>query len=421
MGHPPHHLQDLWLCIPMVHHKKRGCICGSKDCRLLTKCFNSIGDIRGRFFTVPSTNADRNTEVKRFKAARICDHLNIMGEDVSQACSQDNRNRSSLATPHNHTRSNTKTVKRKERNIAYHHFNFNPAVIQELVINQGNTTIDLIDENFLKQIGVLGTEYTDEDRYDGTVGRVDGNFYVPVPSYKQAKRDYKLASGRYRLNQIITSCRGRHRGETFLATRNEVASDTLKPVDQLSPMDENNVEHLQRAVCLLSDENDALREENNRLKDQINADRLIHLGTNNAVETFVKSGGLHRISISSDEYHAKHPKVAKLFFGFEDRKADNPLSSWEVTKQFILNKWGVQHEEPTINNKYDASRRSLRLSRFEQILITLMFFTDVYDYTFISSIFGLDEKVIGRVIRDGHLTFERLVNKWLVYHLPRHS
>ena len=223
--------------------QKKSCICGSDACKRLTKCFNSISDIRGRFFTMPTVDGQRCTEVKAFKLARIIDHLN----SDTNVGTRDTR-KQSASNPASSTRTTLSARKRSTKYIAYHHFN--PAIIQELVINQGSTTIDLIDENFLKQIGVLGInsteEYTDEDRYDGTAGRVDGNFYVPVPSYKHAKRDYKLASGRYRLNQIITSCRERHRGETFLATRSEVAGDTLKPVDQLPPMDENNVEHLQR-------------------------------------------------------------------------------------------------------------------------------------------------------------------------------
>ena len=139
-------------------------------------------------------------------------------------------------------------------------------------------------------------------------------------------------------------------------------------------------------------------------------------GTNNAVETFVKSGGLHRISMSSDECHAQNPKVAKMFFGFEDRKVDDPLYGWEVTKQFILNKWGVQHEEPTINNKHDASRRSVKLSRCVQTLIALMIFTAVHNCALISSMLGVHETTIGRVVK-GWVPLFREVEEQMA-HLP---
>jgi len=94
-----------------------------------------------------------------------------------------------------------------------------------------------------------------------------------------------------------------------------------------------------------------------------------------STETFVKQGGLCRLSITSDEYHQQNPKVAKMLFEFEDRRSDSPLSSWAVTKQFIQNKWAVDPEEPTIDNTRDSSGRKKKLSRFEQIIVTLMFFT----------------------------------------------
>ena len=69
-----------------------------------------------------------------------------------------------------------------EKHVACHHFN--PAILQELVINQGNSTIDVIHESFLKKIGILAAEHADEDTHDGTVGCVEGSVYVTAPSYK---------------------------------------------------------------------------------------------------------------------------------------------------------------------------------------------------------------------------------------------
>ena len=87
---------------------------------------------------------------------------------------------------------------------------------------------------------------------------MDGDVFVPVPSYKGAQRDYKLASNQFRLNNVIRSCREKQRGETFLVSRQEV-TDNVQPVSKLPPMQSDNVEHLQRAVCLLSDEVGELR------------------------------------------------------------------------------------------------------------------------------------------------------------------
>lgn len=379
------------------------CVCKSKLCKQITKCFNSINDVRGLFFTVPPDDVQRKGDLKRFKNKRMLEHLRISGDDVEATQSFDVRDQSASVTPSQGTRTQKSVQTRSTKYVAYHHFD--PVILQQYIVDDGETTIDLIPESFLRDCNLLGNGYTDEDRFRGEVNGYDENVYAPVPSYKHAARDYKLASGRYRLNLLIKACGERHRGETFLATRSEVAANevqNLQLVDELPHMDINNVEHLQRAVCLLKDENDALKQKINQLEDKIKADRLIYRGTNQAIEQFVQEGrgGLHRLSISSDDYHRKHPSAAKQLFGFEDRRKDNAVSGWELTKQFILDNWGVKHEEPTINNKYDASRRSLKLSRFEQILITMMFFSYAYDYDHISLIFGVHHRnTIGRTIK----------------------
>lgn len=71
--------------------QKRGCICKSKKCRELTKCFNSIKDIRGRFFTIPTVTAERNGDIKRFKVERMIHHLDLSGDDAAGAVSYDIR------------------------------------------------------------------------------------------------------------------------------------------------------------------------------------------------------------------------------------------------------------------------------------------------------------------------------------------
>ncbi len=91
--------------------------------------------------------------------------------------------------------------------------------------------------------------------------------------------------------------------------------------------------------------------------------------------------------------------MAKKLFGFEDRKKDNPLSSWDVTKQFIWNKWDLKHEEPSIRSIEDSSGRKTKLSRFEQVLVTLIFFNTMFDFGFIASIFQCDSKVVSRVVK----------------------
>ena len=79
-------IMETNLAIP-----KRTCICKSKSCKQLTKCFQSISDIRGRYFTMPCLDATRNGGVKVFKFERMCHHLNIADEDMAFASSSDKR------------------------------------------------------------------------------------------------------------------------------------------------------------------------------------------------------------------------------------------------------------------------------------------------------------------------------------------
>ena len=207
-----------------------GCICTNKKCRLLSRCFQSINDIRGRYFAVPTLDGKYKTEVKEFKIERTLVHLGLPRNDKELVCSHDIRDRSTFVTPSKRTRSNTKKVKVKRKHIAHHHFH--PELLQEVVVNQGFTTIDYIDAALIKDLGLLDNGYSEEDRFKGKDTGVMTRVFVPVPSYKKAERDYVLASSRYRLNQLISSCRSKQRGESFLASRREAKEAVIKPVEK---------------------------------------------------------------------------------------------------------------------------------------------------------------------------------------------
>ena len=396
------------------------CVCGQKACRELSKLFSSLGgDVRGGFFQLPSTNAQNNNAIKNFRLKRIHDHLNL-SPDVS---STDNRDRSANATPpqplppaspaktRGSNKKSPKTSKKKKakRSIAFvARLHYHSEILQAYVVNENNTSsIDYIHSDFVRDAGLLGNGYTEEDRYIGMVGGVEMDCFVPVPSYplQNAQRDYVLAAARYRLReQVVDVVRGKFRGETFLASRKEANDESLMRMKDDQPkFDPNNVEHLQRALCMVMDENEELRQRNKELMEENKEVQLARRGNNAAIEDFIKEsrGGLCRLSISSDAFHKKNPNVAKMMFGFADRrkKDDNPLSSWEVTKNFIRVMFEVDHEEPTIGNIRDSSKRNTKLTRFEQVLITLMFFTNAFDYGYISAIFGCHRNLVGRCIK----------------------
>lgn len=101
--------------------------------------------------------------------------------------------------------------------------------------NSASPTFDYIHADFVRKSNLLGNDYSEEDRFIGKVS-VSGqemNCFVPVPSYslKNAQRDYVLASARYRLReQVVEVVSKKYRGESFLASRDEVNDDALKMV-----------------------------------------------------------------------------------------------------------------------------------------------------------------------------------------------
>ncbi len=248
--------------------------------------------------------------------------------------------------------------------------------------------------------------YTKADLFHGKVPQGKTSpVYVPVPSYKNAKDGYKLVSNRWRLNSMIKECRMKRRGNSTLAPRGE--DHVLRPVekrgkvDALAVMNSDDVEDLQRAVCMLSDELDLVQEENKRLKDKLKLKDALSREGLAAIEQFSKEsmGGLTRLNISSDEYHRRNPNVAKNLFGFEDRREGGTLSPWDITKQFIKDMWDVDHVEPTKNTILDDGGRKKPMSKFEQVLITLMWFQNLHDHNYLAAIWGCHKDIIGTTIK----------------------
>ena len=368
-------------------------------------------------------DSERYAEVRSFRLARTADHLDL---NITDLMSRDDRNRSATApaSPAGTRGGNKKNkTERTYKYVARHHYH--PQILQQFVVYEGFKNIDYIDAQFLKDAGLIDNGYTEEDRFKGSLEKVEDEVYVPVPSYptNEAERDYMLASSRARLNAAIKSCCEKFKGESFLASRAEMNdNDLLKPLEELPPFQDDKVPHLQRQVRMLSDDLNAalhriqeLEEENKALKFEVGREDSA------VIERYVqegKQGGLCRLSISSDAYHKSNPNVAKKLFGFADRrkKEDNPLSSWDVTKNFIKCMFGIEHKEPTIKSTRDASGRSKKLSRFEQILLTLTFFTNAFDYEYIATIFGVTRKVVGLCIKGWAPHFREVG-----YHLARLS
>ena len=308
---------------------------------------------------------------------------------------------------------------RTKKAVAVHHFH--PEVVQ-LAISSGSLSLpDYLTESFLVESGLWQNGYTDADEYDGEIkpnGTDVEKVYAPVSGYKYAEDDYKLAATRYRINDIVKKCTDATFGHSFLGRRGE--HDELRPVEEMPKLSCDNPQDLQRAVCVLADELSKMKVLENEGRQKLAAEE--ERNQSNAIEKYVqeRKGGLTRLNISSDKYHKKNPKVAKVYFKFADSAQGSKLSSWDVTKQFLKDMFGVTHTEPSITTVQDTSvqdctGRAAKLTKFETCLVALMFFQNAFEHEFIASIFGCSRQLVGKCI-EAWAPHYREVG----YHMARH-
>jgi hypothetical protein len=300
-------------------------------------------------------------------------HLNLPS-DYNGKTSNRARSDQPIATK---TRTKRKEVQRTRNGIALHHFD--PVVIQE----HGGVPANKISLSFIRDNGLWHNGYTDAYVHDK-----DKDYCIVVPSYpgESALSDVNQIEQRILLHEsvmdTVSSWRGSH------TNRSNLAGDKRK----LS-LDIN--ENLQRAIWFLVKEKE---EETNGGNVTLPSD--VSDGTS-SIEDFLegKHGAITRVTISRDKYHRNNPTIAKTLFNFEDASKTLPLSSWEVTKGFIDVMFGLQPEELTLESIKQSNYNPSKLSKFEQCLVTLIWFERQYDHSLIVSIFGCNRNIIGCIIR----------------------
>ena len=381
--------------------RRQPCICGQESCAKLSLCFESVGDARACKLILPTLTGSRGIEMKRHKLNRIVHHLGLGLNNVEQYASVDKRNRSvkSPTPTKRKTRSPKKSPAQREyKVIAAHHFH--PEVVHIFIEGGKMTFLDCISERFIKESGLWMNGYTDIDIYAKKV-KLDGKnperVFAPCPSYKYAADDYKFLATRHEINNIIKRCTDASYGHTFLRRRGE--EDVMEPVEKMARLSVDDPNDLQRAVCVLAEKVEHIKAKEVALEQALEVEK--NKNNNAAIEDYVqgRKHGLDRLNISSDKYHKANPKVAKVYFKFEDTEKGSKLSSWDVTKQFLKDMFGVEHQEPTIDMIYDKTGRAKKLTEFETCLVALIFFQKAYDHEFIASIFGCTRQLVERCIK----------------------
>ena len=164
------------IAADMMNHREL-CICGQRQCAILSNCFKSIGDARGSTYVMPSMNGSRCVGIKQFKLQRACHHLGLGSENYAKYATVDNRDRRSSnkggeggvdtdekPVPAECTRSKKpkKVPKRTRKSIAVHHFH--PEVVQELITDRQQVTFkDYLSDTFIRENGLWQNGYTEED------------------------------------------------------------------------------------------------------------------------------------------------------------------------------------------------------------------------------------------------------------------
>ena len=383
---------------------RSACICGSPVCKQVSLCYQSLGDARGCMLTLPPVGGKRKAEIKEYKLERAVHHLGLGKNNYKQYATVDRRNRSTkpiTPSPTKRTRSKTKSSEPKaikeKKVIAAHHFH--PEVVALFTNDEKCKYHDSISATFIKDQGLWKNGYTEMDEFKPGIKGVEEKVYVPVPSYKldDAISDYNLVSTRHRLNDVIQSSSEAIRGHTFLSRRGE--DNILQPVEKLPRLSATDTDVLTSAVCVMASNYEDLQRQNRLLKEQLEQDntRQDHAAYERIVKG--KGHGLTRMNISSDTYHKNNPRVARTHFRFEDTAKGSKLSSWQVTRQFIKNMWGLEPVEPTYSMIKDESGRTKKLTKFETCLVALMFFQNAYEHEFIGEIFGCHRDIVSKCIK----------------------
>ena len=132
----------------------------------------------------------------------------------------------------------------------------------------------------------------------------------------------------------------------------------------------DNNDDLQRLVCRLHEQ----LEQSKSGKHQSDAESDATLNTQSieSIEKWMKrkNGVLTHITITSDEFHRNNPIIGKELFCFEDPTEEGTLSSWDITKQFIDDCFGIQPKEHTVQSVNEPNGSPSQLDSFEQCLIS---------------------------------------------------
>ena len=380
-----------------MYNRSKCCCSNPKECKEISKSWAKLDDMRGQMFQLPAVSASsRNQDqlkLKQGRLARISVHLakDITGSVDRRVHTQDQPRPK---------RNEPKQPKRSNAFVAAHHID--PIVLRE-VRQQDTVSLD-----FLKANALWGNGYTDADRVKH-LGDAAICYVVPSYSLESTKNDLVHLQQKEVLKELVEEVVEYRRGKYYQRRSN----------NQESSEDNGNGEKRQRLCTNVSSSREDLEAAICMLHEQL--EKFIKEGpppvatresgssadSNEAIEAFLKKkdGPLSRLTITSDLFHQNNPYVGKMLFGFEDprRKEDfedgeKPISSWELTKEFIWIFFGLEHKEPTMKRLYRPGGKKRRLAAFEECILTLIWIENKFSRVFLANLFGVNRNIVSKVI-----------------------
>jgi len=231
---------------------RRGCCCGHSECKIVSKAWVALGDIRGAMFQLPAvsdqTRKRKQREIKAGRLNRINAHLNTNSEG-----SVDRRNRSKEGPPMlTRGEEAKKTPARHVECFAAHHID--PIILSKF---QREDTVPL---SFLKENGLWGNGFTDADK----VKHLDGAmccYVVPSYSLENTKHDLVHVQRNEELNDLIAKVVERRKVKHQLRSANNNPKTTTPDMNNAKRQKLSSsaayTEDLEAAICMLHEQLEA--------------------------------------------------------------------------------------------------------------------------------------------------------------------
>ena len=348
------------------------CVCGEDKCSELSVNFARSAPDRGGYETLPSIPKNQ----PHVKGKKI--HKNR-----KQAAERKGALRNRWLT---HLGSAVKSAAKhlKQVFIARIHF---PAAVTALAPRNGSDGAPSLKSLSISRTLGKKLGFTEADLSPLTYGT-----YLPVPNltYAEAHKEYVALtlSAQATLGALSSPLPPPSAREPSAAptASNHPTPTAIRSQLRTSLSPTNPAVELAKALR----ENARLTSKNAELNKQLldahaqlekpDSERIMYLGY------LTVSGGLNRINITSDKWHALNPKAANHLFGFK---------SWHETKVHMRNFW------PDVQRPDTASLTpETRMTKFEKLLITKMRFQRALEEQMLAMIWGRTSQVSIRTCRN---------------------